>query len=491
VWGASGTLAAGALRRNPFSNAKLVFLPAVIEMLRAFDAAWTGLSGILAYGIYVDFLGGGDQFEFDTHTLIATLAIFPALHVTYLAGAYRAETVLGARHGLGRVCLGFAATLFGLVLLAFLTKTSQGYSRAWAVSWAALGIGGFAAVRAVLHGFVRRWSAIGRLYRKVAIIGASEQGQELMRLISRGDPTIRVVGIFDDRRTRVPAAVGDAPVCGTVADLARHVGAKQVDEIIVAIAWSAAGRIHEIVGRLRQLPVDVRLCPESLAVVGLSLGISTLAGVPMLRVSERPLAEPQLIAKMIEDRLVAAIALALTFPLFLAVALAVKATSRGPALFTQERDGFGGQKIRIYKFRTMYADRCDPSGAQQAGRADARITPVGRFLRRSSLDELPQFINVLKGEMSVVGPRPHPLGMRVDGRLYSEVVGDYALRHLVKPGITGWAQISGLRGPADTQEKLRKRVEYDLHYIDHWSIWFDLKIMALTVIRFFRDKNAY
>ena len=173
------------------------------------------------------------------------------------------------------------------------------------------------------------------------------------------------------------------------------------------------------------------------------------------------------------------------------IALAIKLDSSGPVLFRQQRYGFNNNLIEVWKFRTMYTHMADHGGHVQASRGDQRVTKVGAFLRRSSLDELPQLFNVLRGDMSLVGPRPHALDTRAQGRLFEEVVDRYAARHKVKPGITGWAQVNGYRGAADTVEKISRRVEYDLFYIDHWSIWFDLEILLRTVISVLKADNAY
>jgi polysaccharide biosynthesis protein PslA len=197
------------------------------------------------------------------------------------------------------------------------------------------------------------------------------------------------------------------------------------------------------------------------------------------------------ICKWIEDKLLASLLLMALSPLMLICALLIKCESSGPILFRQARFGFNNRNIRVLKFRTMYVDREDRSGACRTVRGDARVTPFGRILRRTSIDELPQLINVLKGEMSLVGPRPHAVAMKVGHRSYRDAIDEYAQRHRVKPGITGWAQINGLRGEIDSLEKARTRVEYDLAYIERWSVGFDLKILALTLPAILSLRNAY
>jgi exopolysaccharide biosynthesis polyprenyl glycosylphosphotransferase len=219
--------------------------------------------------------------------------------------------------------------------------------------------------------------------------------------------------------------------------------------------------------------------------------VSHIGGHTFLNVIDRPLRDWRCIAKNVEDRLVAAAALALITPLLLAIALLIKLDSAGPVLFRQKRYGFNNQLIEVWKFRTMYQDMTDASAQRLTQRNDPRITRVGAFLRRTSLDELPQFINVLRGDMSVVGPRPHATAAKAGALLYQEAVKYYDARHRVKPGITGWAQVNGWRGETNTIEQIRKRVEHDLYYIEHWSIAFDLRIILRTALGGFAGRNAF
>jgi Undecaprenyl-phosphate glucose phosphotransferase len=249
--------------------------------------------------------------------------------------------------------------------------------------------------------------------------------------------------------------------------------------------------ITDTMNKLSLLPVDVRLCPDAF---GLGLGevqVSHLGGLTFLNVINRPLRDWQWIAKEIEDRVLAAAILTMVSPLMLVVALLIKLDSPGPVFFRQKRYGFNNQLIEIWKFRSMHHDLQDVDAEQLTRRNDPRITRVGAFLRRTSLDELPQFINVLRGEMSIVGPRPHAPRAKAGTLLYTDAVRYYDARHRVKPGITGWAQVNGWRGETDTIEQIRKRVEHDLHYIDNWSIRLDLKIIARTALGGFTGHHAF
>jgi exopolysaccharide biosynthesis polyprenyl glycosylphosphotransferase len=211
----------------------------------------------------------------------------------------------------------------------------------------------------------------------------------------------------------------------------------------------------------------------------------------VLDVFDRPIADWDVVVKGVFDRVVGAVLLLMLSPVMLAVALAVKLTSPGPVFFRQKRHGFNNEVIEVYKFRSMYTDQCDHAANKIVTKGDPRVTPVGRFIRKSSLDELPQLINVVKGDLSLVGPRPHALQAKAANTLYDQVVDGYFARHKVKPGMTGWAQINGWRGETDTNEKIQRRVEHDLYYIENWSVFFDLQILAMTPLALFKTENAY
>ena len=228
------------------------------------------------------------------------------------------------------------------------------------------------------------------------------------------------------------------------------------------------------------LPADIRIAASASALKFSKNAYSYIGNVPMIDLSDKPISEWGTVTKTVFDKVVATLALIALAPIMLLVALAVRLESKGPILFRQKRYGFNNELIEVLKFRSMYTDRCDAAAAKLVTRDDPRVTRVGRFIRKTSLDELPQLFNVLSGRLSLVGPRPHAVQAAAAGRLYPDVVDGYFSRHKVKPGITGWAQINGWRGETDTQEKIQKRVEFDLHYIENWSLWFDVQILART-----------
>ncbi|MEO1020587.1 MAG: undecaprenyl-phosphate glucose phosphotransferase, partial [Pseudomonadota bacterium] len=330
----------------------------------------------------------------------------------------------------------------------------------------------------------------GKLVRRVIVLGGGEHGRRFAEHLQNSDGSVRLLGIFDDRRDRVPDMVAGVPVLGTVDDVRAFLREHWVDQVVIALPWGAEDRLLSWVKKIRDLPVDVRLCPD---VIGYHLpdrSVSHLAGLPLLNIFERPLDGWDGIVKVIEDRLLAALMLLALSPVMLLVAIGIKLTSKGPVLFKQQRYGFNNEIIEVFKFRSMYVQACQDGATplNQASRNDPRVTSIGRFIRRTSLDELPQLINVLNGTMSIVGPRPHAVA---HNEYYARLIDEYLARHKVKPGITGWAQVNGFRGETETLDKMQSRVQYDLHYIENWSLAFDIRIILLTALVGFTDRNAY
>jgi Undecaprenyl-phosphate glucose phosphotransferase len=259
----------------------------------------------------------------------------------------------------------------------------------------------------------------------------------------------------------------------------------------VTLPLTAETRLLQLLKKLWVLPVDIRLSAYTQKLRYRPRAYSYIGNVPFLDVSDKPLSDWNAVVKTIEDRVIAALALAVLSPVMLLVALAIKLDSPGRVLFKQRRYGFNNELIEVYKFRSMHAEQSDADARKLVTRDDPRVTRVGRIIRKTSLDELPQLFNVLKGSLSLVGPRPHATHAKAENRLYDEVVDGYFARHKVKPGITGWAQINGWRGETDTEEKIHRRVEHDLFYIENWSLLFDLYILARTPIALFRTEQAY
>jgi Undecaprenyl-phosphate glucose phosphotransferase len=369
---------------------------------------------------------------------------------------------------------------------------AEGYSRSWATLFARFSFAAVGTVRIGVAAAMDRWADRGRLSRFVAVVGAGELGQQVVAKLrsAKGSPVV-IAGIFDDRLTRVPAVVEGCRVRGTTDDLIALVRRSLIDEVVLALPLRAEARIGELVVKLRSLPVDIRLSLDPIGGGFPIRGVHEIASIQMIEILDRPLKNWSAIVKWFEDKVLGFVYLVACAPIMAAIALAIRFDSKGPAIFAQERFGFNNNTIRVFKFRTMAVDYGDPTGAARTVPGDPRVTRVGRVLRRLSLDELPQLLNVLLGDMSLVGPRPHVMAMRAGERLYHEAVGEYFLRHRVRPGMTGWAQVHGLRGEIDSAENARARVVHDLWYIDNWSLWLDVKILFMTLRVILTAKNAY
>jgi Undecaprenyl-phosphate glucose phosphotransferase len=341
---------------------------------------------------------------------------------------------------------------------------------------------------------VRRWTKEGRLDRRTVVVGADARGESLINaIVSQRDNDVRIVGLFDDRNDdRAPTTVAGRQKLGTVDELVEFARRTRVDLVIFSLPISAEGRILQMLKKLWVLPVDIRLAAHSNKLRFRPRAYSYIGDVPVLDVFDKPITDWDVVTKWLFDKIVGSLLLLLAAPVMLMAAIAIKLDSRGPIFFKQKRYGFNNELIEVYKFRSMYVERCDATASVLVTKGDPRVTRVGAFLRKTSLDELPQLINVaIKGNLSLVGPRPHAVHAKAENRLYDEAVDGYFARHRVKPGITGWAQVCGWRGETDTHEKIQRRVEHDLHYIENWSVLFDLSILARTPLAVFKARNAY
>lgn len=420
---------------------------------------------------------------------IISAAIF---HITQsINNPTRFETLVDLTGQVGRLLIGWMATVLILIAIAFLLKISESFSRGWLISWFALASFLLLVERAVVSRLLKQWAREGWFSRRVAIVGAGIlAGRLCNHLISQKTNTgVDIVGVFDDRKSRVESVESDDsefPILGNVNDLVEYSRLDRIDEVIIALPWSAETRVAKIVQELSSVPADIRLCPDLVGLRYVDRPYSRVGRIALLDVYSHPIRDWAWIAKVTQDYVIAALALMVTAPLMLMIAAAIKLHDGGHVFFIQRRRGFNHNIIPVYKFRTMSVME-DGAVAKQATQNDSRITPVGHFLRKTSLDELPQLINVVRGEMSLVGPRPHP--MALDDQ-FKDSIERYASRHRVKPGITGWAQINGFRGETDTVDKMANRIECDLHYIENWSLWFDFKILLLTPFKGFINENA-
>ncbi len=382
---------------------------------------------------------------------------------------------------------------FGLVLLLHTMFRVIAYlpvrmALLWYVTTLLLLVAG----RLVMLAFFQRRIQQGHFVGRSVILGATENGGRLARHMQQNaDIASGLLGFIDDRSAdRVPASLRPQLI-GNFMMLERLIRANEVDQVLMALPAAAEGRNHHYVELLKKMPVQVFLVPEMQAFNFALPRVADISEVPMLVVSEPPLKGWAPAYKRAEDVVLAGLALLLLAPFMLLIALAIKLDSRGPVLFRQRRYGYNQQLIEVYKFRSMFHDQRDMDAQTQTRAGDPRVTRVGRIIRKTSLDELPQLFNVLAGSMSMVGPRPHATATKAADILFEEAVANYVARHKVKPGITGLAQVHGYRGETDTVEKLQKRVEYDLAYIENWSLGLDIFILLRTLPAVLSMKAAY
>jgi Undecaprenyl-phosphate glucose phosphotransferase len=365
---------------------------------------------------------------------------------------------------------------------------------AWLLgAWSVFACAYFAVSRGLLGWWAKGIAKTGGFHRRIAIVGGGSAAEEALVLLEKSTlDDIEIVGLFDDRNdTRSPDSVRKHRKMGTIPELSEYARNNRIDLIIVAIPMSAEKRLLHILKRLWELPVDIRISAAASELKLSHTAYTFIGDLPLLSVFDRPLNGWSAFFKDALDRIIAFFAIIALSPVMLGVALAVKYESKGPVIFRQKRYGFNNELIEVFKFRSMYTDMSDVTASKLVTKDDPRVTRVGKIIRKTSLDELPQLFNVMLGQLSLVGPRPHATHAKAAGTLYDEVVEGYFARHKVKPGITGWAQINGWRGETDTREKLEQRVKHDLEYIDKWSLGFDLYILAKTPFSLLKTENAY
>ena len=418
------------------------------------------------------------------------LAGFLALLLYLLAGAGKRTHRYSPEMTLAKEvwsALGVWVTTFaGLLVLAWMTKTTDHYSRIAIGLWGVFGAIGLLSWRLVLH-LAPSFAGPAWRRRPVVIAGASTQARRFARFLT-STPAFHatLAGAFVENGVPEPKD-GELPfpILGNFDTLVEQAGRHEFSAIFVALPASAEKSGHRLVAALSEIPATVYVVPSTFTEELAYARWVSLGGLPLISILETPLSGVNSWVKRLEDLVLSLLILAATAVPMLLIAAAVKLTSRGPVLFRQRRHGIDGREIRMFKFRTMTVAE-DGAAVRHAVRNDSRLTPIGAFLRRTSLDEMPQFFNVLRGEMSVVGPRPHAIAINEH---YRRLIPDFMLRHRVKPGITGWAQIHGWRG-ADTVEHMEERVRHDLWYVGRWSLWLDLWIVARTVVLLAGDRNA-
>lgn len=432
----------------------------------------------------------GDLYHVDFHRyqgLAAAWALVFFMLFAELKGVYHSWRLDSMRSEIVRVVGVWIAVVGTLIVVAFMLKVSEQLSRVVIFAWALSTPLALIVVRVAVRTGLRLLRQGGRNSRTLAFAGAGEMSQKVASMIDAAPwMGLTVIGVYDDQEPDT-ATPGRLPWKGRLSELVGHVRGGNVDYVYVTLPMQEEEKALSLLNELADTTASVYVVPDLFINDLLHARWFSMGGIPVVSVFESPFYGADGWLKRIEDVVVGALILLLITPLMLLVAAAVKMSSPGPAIFKQRRYGLNGEVIEVWKFRSMTVCE-DADHVPQARRADPRITPLGAFLRKTSLDELPQFINVLQGRMSIVGPRPHAVA---HNEQYRKLIYGYMLRHKVKPGITGWAQVNGWRGETDTLDKMQKRVEYDLYYINNWSLWLDLKIIALTFFKAFSDKNAY
>jgi Undecaprenyl-phosphate glucose phosphotransferase len=448
------------------------------------------LIGLALYFIYLPPMQGL-LWRYSGATFLIALLSTLAFQATDI---YQVQAFRGYEKQYMRLASAWSVVFLIVMGASFFAKAADMFSRVWLASYYLAGLAALIACRRLVFLLVRKWTHEGRLNRRTVIVGGGDTGAGVIKALRREkDSDVDIIGLFDDRGDdRSSADCAGERKLGTVDDLVEFGRRTRVDLVIFSLPISAESRILQMLKKLWVLPVDIRLAAHANKLRFRPRSYSYIGNVPVLDVHDRPIADWDVVMKWLFDKLIGAILLLFALPVMAVIAIAIKLDSRGPIMFKQNRYGFNNDLIEVYKFRSMFADAADQGGSKLVTRNDPRVTRVGRIIRKASLDELPQLLNVvLKGNLSLVGPRPHAVNAKAEARLYDEAVDGYFARHRVKPGITGWAQVNGWRGETDTHEKIQQRVEHDLYYIENWSILFDLMIVLRTPLALLKVENAY
>lgn len=461
------------------------------EHWRALSLAMRAIDFLIVFygGLFAYYLRFNDWILTDNYLLALLTGAFFAPITFSIVGIYSSVRGKGVFNHIAHLLQAIFIFALWLSGMAALTKTGELYSRQWFLIWLAVIIFFVILFRFILTIFLRFMRSHGLNERRVVILGAGTLGARLASTVQQALWTgFRIVRFLDDNVSSKPQCIHQIPVMKTPDQLGNYIKNEGIDEIWLALPFCAEARVREILHELRHHTITTRFVLDIFGLDLLNHSMTDIAGFPVLNIRSTPMIGINRMIKAVEDRVIAFMILLLISPLMFIIAAGIKLTSKGPIFFKQKRLGWDGRVIKVYKFRTMLLHQEKKGILTQATAKDARITRFGRFLRRTSLDELPQFINVLQGRMSIVGPRPHALE---HNEQYKDIIHTYMQRHRVKPGITGWAQVNGWRGETDTLKKMEKRVEYDLYYINNWSLTFDLKIIFMSFFKGFVSPNAY
>ena len=387
------------------------------------------------------------------------------------------------------LCGGAVANL----MVMWLLPTSRLHPLVPAAAWLLLTMLLLGLGHAVLRVVLQRPAFARRLTGRMAIIGSGQMARRIAVRLNETDAA-NVVGFFDwtpDSHAAIEAQTASGPVCGSIDELIAISRNEEIDGVVIAVPPEREYEVGEICLKLRSVLADIYVIPNLLHGYDFEVPLARIGPLTLAIVQRRPLTHWERLQKSVFDRVVGVVLLAVLLPMLLLIACLIKLDSPGPVFFMQPRLGFNNRLFLVFKFRSMHSSMTDLLADRQTSRHDPRVTRLGKWLRRLSLDELPQLLNVLRGEMSIVGPRPHAPNTRAGGRLLDDALAEYVIRHQVKPGITGWAQVNGARGELQDLEQLRRRVTLDLEYMQRWSLGFDIRIMLLTIMREIVSRHAF
>lgn len=426
-------------------------------------------------------------FDFERYSAAGIIGATALTALLRRDGYYEFDSLLSSSRAMRAVVSRWSLIILTLIALAYSLKVAESFSRAWLFTWSGVSLVSIISARIAAAAFLRRAVREGGVFsRRVAVVGATAVADRFIEEALQPEKAICVVGVYNSGAPDAGAA-SIHPVTGDLEALEAAARGGNIDDVVIAVPSAASDHMTGIINRLSALPVSIAICSNVHWLDHKGGEIVRIGGSPALTLYRRPLEGWGGLVKLLEDRILGTFLFLIAAPIMLVVAIGICLQGTGPILFTQKRHGFNQKVFRIYKFRTMTVAE-DGDVVEQAKIGDARITRFGAFLRRYSIDELPQLFNVIKGDMSLVGPRPHALAHNDQ---YALTVENYSGRHKVKPGITGWAQVNGYRGETSENEMMAERVRCDLEYIDNWSIWFDAKILVLTVAAVLFPKNAH
>ncbi|MGB7205429.1 MAG: undecaprenyl-phosphate glucose phosphotransferase [Anderseniella sp.] len=448
---------------------------------------------VLFFGTVMLFMQSSLQLPTDTATtmtFVNLVMVFATLLGLRGLGAYRIASLVKPLRGTVMAIL--FSSLVGVTVFMIMRALFFDLPVMWLLGWICLPALHFAVSRLCIASWLKPKVESGLLRQRVVIVGGGKAAEEAITLLEKSpEQDIEIIGLFDDRdEQRSPSSVLAHSKLGTISELASFARNNRVDLIVVAIPMSAEDRLLHVLRRLWELPVDIRISGQATKLKFAPSAYEYLGELPMLSVFNRPLPGWDSILKSVMDRVIAVLALIALSPVMVATAIAIRLESAGPIIFKQKRYGFNNELVEVWKFRSMFTDMSDANATKLVTRDDPRVTRVGQFIRKTSIDELPQLFNVLMGTLSLVGPRPHATQAKAATELYEQVVDGYFARHKVKPGITGWAQINGWRGETDTHDKIANRVKFDLEYIDQWTLWLDLRILIRTPFALISPNNS-